>query len=136
MKRVLMVLLLTLAACHSLPSPAEAELAAARTQYWQHPYQPESINRLAMLLAERGDKATAALLLERALLISPGRDDIRANLERVRRGERRAAASAPATIAAAAQAPTAASVPAAQPKPIASSAPLPSPWPLADPVSW
>ncbi|AXE33421.1 hypothetical protein [Chromobacterium phragmitis] len=76
-----------------------SELAQARVEYWRHPYQPEAINRLATLLAARGDAATAALLLERALLIAPDRADIRANLARARRGERRLFASAPSSEA-------------------------------------
>ncbi|POZ60539.1 hypothetical protein [Chromobacterium alticapitis] len=116
----------------------DAELAAARAEYWLHPYQPQAINRLALLLAVRGDVSSAELLLERALRIAPGRGDVRANLARLRAGERRVA-SAPLP----APAPVAAPVPARSPvasAPVAAvqAGPLPGPWPLPaePPAAW
>ncbi|OLZ79162.1 Uncharacterised protein [Chromobacterium violaceum] len=98
---------------------ADPALAQARADYWRHPYRPDAINRLAVLLAARGEAGTASLLLSRALLISPGRADIRANLERVRRGERRIASSAPAAAM------PAESEDVLEPR-------LPAPWPQAE----
>lgn len=70
---------------------ASDPLAAARAHYWQHPYQPEALNRLALVLAARGDTGKARLLFERALRIAPDREDIRANLRRLDAGVTRVA---------------------------------------------
>ncbi|QEL55085.1 hypothetical protein [Chromobacterium paludis] len=125
-----------LALASPLLAAPDAELAAARAAYWQHPYQPQAINRLALLLASRGDASTAALLLERALRIAPGREDIRDNLARLRAGQRRVAsaptyAAEPPAVSKAA--PTAASAPLAE-----EGKPLPPPWPLPSepPAVW
>jgi Flp pilus assembly protein TadD len=70
-------------------APAAGELDAARTEYWQHPYQPEAINRLALALVAAGDRGGAEILLARAVRIAPDRADLRANLERLRAGSSR-----------------------------------------------
>ncbi|KUM04069.1 hypothetical protein, partial [Chromobacterium subtsugae] len=67
---------------------ASVELDAARAWYWQHPYQPEAINRLALQLVKAGQTGSAIVLLERAARIAPDREDIRANLLRLQSGSR------------------------------------------------
>ncbi|OHX10444.1 hypothetical protein BI347_21950 [Chromobacterium sphagni] len=103
---------------------AASELDAARAWYWQHPYQPEAINRLALQLVKAGSVGSAIVLLERAARIAPDREDIQANLLRLKSGSRRVAnepwaeaanPSAEATVGA----------------PIGQQA-LPAPWPLAE----
>ena len=76
-----------------MAAAAPAELEAARVWYWQHPYQPEAINRLALQLLKMGDADSAAVLLERALRIAPDREDIRATLLRLKSGSRQEADS-------------------------------------------
>ncbi|AUH50819.1 hypothetical protein CXB49_08370 [Chromobacterium sp. ATCC 53434] len=80
-----------IAAAAPVPAQARTELEAARAWYWQHPYQPEAINRLALQLVKAGDAGAAIVLLERAARIAPDREDIRANLQRLRAGSRRVA---------------------------------------------
>ena len=70
---------------------ASVELDAARAWYWQHPYQPEAINRLALQLVKAGQTGSAIVLLERAARIAPDREDIRANLLRLQSGSRQVA---------------------------------------------
>lgn len=114
--------LLTLALALGLLSPPVAlaqpvsALEAARAWYWQHPYQPEAINRLALALLEAGDRGGAEILLARAVRIAPDRADLRANLERLRAGASRVDA-APASLTPAPMASTPVSA-------------LPAPWPL------
>lgn len=109
-----------------MAAAAPAELEAARAWYWQHPYQPEAINRLALQLLKMGDADSAAVLLERALRIAPDREDIRANLLRLKSGSRQVADSPWQEPGAAESA--AANVPASA-SPQAGQDGLPAPWP-------
>ncbi|MEN6078306.1 hypothetical protein [Chromobacterium piscinae] len=82
---------LSLSACAATVD--KTELDAARAWYWRHPYQPEAINRLALQLLKAGDADSAAVLLERGARIAPDREDIRANLQRLKSGSRQVADS-------------------------------------------
>ncbi|ERE21204.1 hypothetical protein [Pseudogulbenkiania ferrooxidans] len=115
---------LSLSACAATAD--KTELDAARAWYWQHPYQPEAINRLALQLLKAGDADSAAVLLERGARIAPDREDIRANLLRLKSGSRQVADSPwqepGAAASAAPNAPASASPQAGQDG-------LPAPWP-------
>ncbi|MEO2219271.1 hypothetical protein ABGV49_19635 [Chromobacterium vaccinii] len=114
-----LAVVLCLSACAA--GADKTELDAARAWYWQHPYQPEAINRLALQLLKMGDADSAAVLLERALRIAPDRQDIRANLLRLKSGSRQAADS-PWQEQSVAES-------AAPAKPPAGPSKLPEPWP-------
>ncbi|WP_052941415.1 hypothetical protein [Chromobacterium subtsugae] len=105
---------------------ASVELDAARAWYWQHPYQPEAINRLALQLVKAGQTGSAIVLLERAARIAPDREDIRANLLRLQSGSRQVA-DAPWAGQGAEPADAAPSQPLAAP---AAAEALPPPWPM------
>ncbi len=111
------------------PAPSRDALAEARAHYWQHPYQPEAISRLAEQLAAAGDSDAAELLLARALLIAPDRDDIRASLDKLR-------GAAPLAPSANEENPP--ERPAAPPADAADkpAGPLPEPWPLPAKPGW
>ncbi|MGC0155203.1 hypothetical protein ACPRNU_22315 [Chromobacterium vaccinii] len=91
LKSICLAVALALPAGIAAAAPARTELEAARAWYWQHPYQPEAINRLALQLVKAGDAGAAIVLLERAARIAPDRQDIQANLQRLRAGSRRVA---------------------------------------------
>ncbi|WP_046157680.1 tetratricopeptide repeat protein [Chromobacterium vaccinii] len=99
------------------------ELEAACGWYWLHPYQPEAINRLALQLLKAGDADSAAVLLERAARIAPDRQDIRANLLRLKSGSRRVADAPWQEDGRVVNAVPNAAAPASQDE-------LPAPWPL------
>ncbi|MBX9347578.1 tetratricopeptide repeat protein [Chromobacterium vaccinii] len=109
-----------------MAAAAPAELEAARAWYWQHPYQPEAINRLALQLLKMGDADSAVVLLERALRIAPDRQDIRANLLRLKSGSRQVADSPWQAQSAVAGAEPNAAAPASPPS---GPGKLPEPWP-------
>ncbi|MBX9298411.1 tetratricopeptide repeat protein [Chromobacterium vaccinii] len=109
-----------------MAAAAPAELEAARAWYWQHPYQPEAINRLALQLLKMGDADSAVVLLERALRIAPDRQDIRANLLRLKSGSRQVADSPWQAQSAVAGAEPNAVAPASPPS---GPGKLPEPWP-------
>lgn len=109
-----------------MAAAAPAELEAARAWYWQHPYQPEAINRLALQLLKMGDADSAVVLLERALRIAPDRQDIRANLLRLKSGSRQVADSPWQEQSAVAGAEPNAAAPASPPS---GPGKLPEPWP-------
>ncbi|WP_434635052.1 hypothetical protein [Chromobacterium sp. CV08] len=122
MKSICLAAALALPAGVVAAAPLPSELEAARAWYWQHPYQPEAINRLALQLVQAGDAGGAIVLLERAARIAPDRQDIRANLQRLKSGSRRVAdAGEPQAEPVAGQ--PEASADASQPA-------LPAPWPL------
>ncbi|WP_046166574.1 tetratricopeptide repeat protein [Chromobacterium vaccinii] len=106
-----------------MAAAAPTELEAARAWYWQHPYQPEAINRLALQLLKAGDADSAAVLLERAARIAPDRQDIRANLLRLKSGSRRVADAPWQEDGRVVNAVPNAAAPASQDE-------LPAPWPL------
>ncbi|MEO3956732.1 tetratricopeptide repeat protein [Chromobacterium piscinae] len=109
-----------------MAAAAPAELEAARAWYWRHPYQPEAINRLALQLLKMGDADSAVVLLERALRIAPDRQDIRANLQRLKSGSRQVADSPWQAQSAVAGAEPNAVAPASPPS---GPGKLPEPWP-------